>query len=130
MIMKKARTRNLIGPALDWAVEKAKGTYWCSGNGYFTYNDGKIVDRFYPFTHKPKYTYSTDWATSSQLLSTAGISRTWDHSGLWVAYWTDGYGEDDTNHKWMHCDKSELIAGLRCFVESKLGKEIEIPDYL
>jgi len=53
-----------------------------------------------------------------------------DHSGLWIAYWTDGYTEGDEGRKWMQCDRSELVAGLRCYVASKLGDELEIPNEL
>lgn len=74
--------------------------------------------------------YSTDWAQGGPILSDNRISRTIDHSGLWLAYWTDGYGEGDDANNWMHCDRSELVAGLRCFVESKLGKTVAIPEEL
>lgn len=73
---------------------------------------------------------SLDWAVGGPILSEARISRTIDHSGLWVAYWTDGYGEGDDAKKWMQCDRSELVAGLRCFVASKLGDEVEVPEEL
>jgi hypothetical protein len=35
MIRSMSKVRNLVGPALDWAVEKANGTHWV--NGYFCY---------------------------------------------------------------------------------------------
>ena len=74
--------------------------------------------------------YSTNWAQGGPILNRERISRTIDHSGLWVAYWSDGYTEGDEGKKWMHCDRSELVAGLRCYVESQLGKEIEVPEEL
>jgi hypothetical protein len=30
----------------------------------------------------------------------------------------------------MQCDRSELVAGLRCVVARKLGDEVEVPDEL
>lgn len=74
--------------------------------------------------------YCTDWSQGGPLLSEEGISRTTDHSGLWIAYWTDGYTEGDAGKLWMQCDKSELVAGLRCYVASKLGEEVEVPNEL
>jgi hypothetical protein len=74
--------------------------------------------------------YSTDWAIGGPILSKEHISRTIDHSGLWIAYWTDGYTDGDEGKKWMHCDRSELVAGLRCYVASELGYEVEIPEGL
>ena len=73
---------------------------------------------------------SLDWSQGGPILTEARISRTIDHSGLWVAYWTDGYGEGDDAKKWMQCDRSELVAGLRCFVASKLGGEVDVPEGL
>jgi hypothetical protein len=74
--------------------------------------------------------YATDWAQSGRLLTEAHISRTIDHSGLWIAYWTDGYAEGDEGKLAMHCDRSELVAGLRCLVELALGAEVEVPEEL
>lgn len=102
------KTSNLTGPALDWAVAKALGEY----------------------RPTPVPNYSTDWAQGGPILTKARISRTCDHSGLWIAYWTDGYGDDDEDKKWMECDRSELVAGLRCYVASKLGAVVEIPKEL
>lgn len=79
---------------------------------------------------KIKYSPSTDWAQGGPIMTRERISRTIDHSGLWIAYWTDGYTEGDEGRKWMQCDRSELVAGLRCYVASKLGDELEIPNEL
>jgi hypothetical protein len=84
----------------------------------------------YPTIGGQRFTPTTDWSQGGPILSEARISRTIDHSGLWIAYWTDGYGEGDDAKKWMQCDRSELVAGLRCFVASKLGDEVEVPEEL
>jgi hypothetical protein len=84
----------------------------------------------YPTIGGQRFTPTTDWSQGGPILSEARISRTIDHSGLWIAYWTDGYGEGDDAKKWMQCDRSELVAGLRCFVASKLGDEVEVPKEL
>lgn len=119
----KIKTSELTGAALDWAVAKSMGGHIGVANGVVCFNvgDGEGFNVFTP---------STDWAQGGPILSEARISRTIDHSGLWVAYWTDGYTEGDEGKKWMHCDKSELIAGLRCVVEKNLGNEVEVPDEL
>lgn len=121
------KTSELTGSALDWAVAKILGL-----NVYVP-----------PFAEKPWLqirnnlnrtvmcpSWSTDWEAGGLLLTQAKISRTIDHSGLWIAYWTDGYSEGAGSNKWMQCDKDELVAGLRCFVAMKLGNEIEIPEEL
>jgi hypothetical protein len=73
---------------------------------------------------------STDWAQGGPILTCEHISRTIDHSGLWIAYRTDGYTEGDEGKKWMQCDRSELVAGLRCYVASELGDEVDVPEEL
>jgi hypothetical protein len=73
---------------------------------------------------------STYWEQGGPILTRERISRIIDHAGLWVAYWTDGYDDSDEGKQWMHCDRSELVAGLRCYVASKLGDEVELPEEL
>jgi hypothetical protein len=104
----KVKTSNLKGAALDWAVFLA------------SYGRAPNPTRCVEF--------STDWAQGGPILTKARISRTIDHSGLWVAYWADGYDDSDESKKWMHCDRDELVAGLRCFVASELGDTVEIPN--
>lgn len=116
------KTSTMIGPTLDWAVELAIGTHW-SANGYFCHSP-TLFNKF------PSHSYSTDWSQGGPILSREHISRTIDHSGLWIAYWTDGYTEGDEGKHWMHCHRSELVAGLRCFVTSKLGDKVDVPEEL
>ena len=71
--------------------------------------------------------YSTVWAAlACKVLSEARVSRTIDHSGLWIAYIAN-INDEPT---FMQCDRNELVAGMRCLVASKLGNEIELPEDL
>ncbi len=119
----KIKTSTLIDVALDWAVSKCE-------NRKYVYSVTTGGDYNGNTTHGHTLNYSTDWAQGGPILTEARISRTIDHSGLWVAYWTDGYDDSDAGKKWMQCDRSELVAGLRCYVASKLGDEVEIPEEL
>lgn len=113
----KIKTSKLTGPALDWAVAKCLG-----------YLDNGV---HYPsWVYHMRYYPSTDWSQGGPILTREGISRTIDHSGLWIAYWTDGYTCGDEGKKWMQCDRSELVAGLRCYIASKLGEEVDVPEEL
>ena len=120
----KIRVSGTTRPQLDWLVAKVMGfeavTRGRLGSAYCWDAWGRPIE-FLP---------TTDWNIGGPILTEARISRTIDHSGLWVAYWTDGYGEGDDTNKWMQCDRSELVAGLRCLVASKLGIEVEVPDEL
>jgi adenine specific DNA methylase Mod len=50
------KTSNLTGIALNWAVEKAKGTFW--SNGYFHYPKNHPIFT-YPYT-KETVSYDTE----------------------------------------------------------------------
>jgi len=149
----KVKTSKLTGSTLDWAVAQALGQKNIAviGRGVFKL-PGTLVDyKDGSFSACPFYTAAakkavfdcdkspfyaeTDWwepstsaAQGGPLLTEARISRTIEHSGLWIAYWTDGYGEGDDDRKCMQCDRSELVAGLRCLVALKFGDEIDIPE--
>jgi len=111
----KIKTAYLTGPALNWAVASSDGrprdvrTFQA---GYFDYS---------------MYHYSTDWAQGGPLLNQHKISRTIDHSGLWIAY--AGYNLND-EQRHMQCDRSELVAGLRCLVALNLGEVVDVPEEL
>ena len=136
--MAKVLVKNLGGSALDWAVCIAAGIpteeLKISGSGKYTSifrrnrdEDGNLDGTY---TTGPDLLFSSKWESGGPILSKARISRTIDHSGLWIAYWTDGYTEGDEGKKYMQCDRDELTAGLRCYVTSVCGPEIEIPAAL
>lgn len=127
----KVKTANLKGAALDWAVNEAQSY---NTSPLIVYDGCEGEDR-----NKPRKYLATEggftidysnWAQGGPILTRERISRTIDHSGLWIAYWTDGYTDGDEGKKWMQCDRSELIAGLRCYVASELGDEVDVPDEL
>ena len=125
--MKPIKVSEASGAGLNWMVATALGRgpkkdmdafggvwrgWWLSQGGEYE----RMPD------------YCGDWAQGGPILTREHISRTIDHSGLWIAYWTDGYTDGDEGKKWMHCDRSELVAGLRCYVASELGDTVEVPD--
>ena len=128
----KVKVSELIGAALDWAVAKAAENLYPKGDVRLL--DGRLFT-IEPGDHERtdtwrNYNPTQNWQLGGPILTFERISRTIDHSGQWIAYWTDGYTEGDEGLKWMHCDRSELVAGLRCYVASKLGDEVEVPDEL
>lgn len=122
----KIKVSETTNPQLDWLVAKCS-TLAREHHG-FELRCTRAYWRLYS-SWEPCYA-STLWSQGGPILTRERISRTIDHSGLWIAYWTDGYGDEDYYKKWMQCDRSELVAGLRCFVTSKLGDEVEVPDEL
>lgn len=147
--MPMIKTSEVTGAALDWLVAIAEGCSvylrhtFINARALYVNHDGStlawhlsqqtndpIIGNLETGATQPLPAYSTDWAHGGPILSREGISRTFDHSGLWVAYWTDGYTEGDAGNKWMQCDSSELVAGLRCHVASKLGDTVDVPEEL
>jgi hypothetical protein len=113
---------------LDWLVARCEGIPFETGNELAT--PAQLLGAWIRIWKAEGERYSTDWSHGGPILTTARISRTIDHSGLWVAYWTDGYTGGDEDKKWMHCHRNELVAGLRCYVESVLGKLVKVPREL
>ena len=128
--MKTIKTNELIGPALDWAVaecEKVR-TYVRPYEHTMTglcILDADLVDM--ETDDAQELRYSRDWAQGGSILERENISVGYQgHSGvpldsLWYA--TNrvdacGFGQ------------KPLTAVLRCFVASKLGDTVEVPDEL
>jgi len=117
----KTKTAELTGATLDWAVAKCEGRGYVMGETEYA-PDGRTYQRGTAQATGPHY--STNWAQGAPILSRERIDRVFNHkSGLWLAFTSRG-----TTH--THQDKSELVAGLRCVVASKLGDEVEIPEEL
>lgn len=99
------KTSELTGAALDWAVGLAQG-----------------------FTMNPKLkssawiSYSTDWAAAGPIIDRERIGLTPMPDGSWKSQ-----GQNLRPH--FH-NPTPLIAAMRCYVASKLGNEIQIPEGL
>ncbi len=100
----KLKTSELTGAALDWAVAKC----------VFGYGADCKENR-----------YSTDWAEGGPIIEREGISTRRFTVGTadWIAY------ANVDGAEWLH-GPTPLIAGMRCYVASKLGDEVEVPDEL
>jgi hypothetical protein len=132
----KVRTADLTGAALDWAVAKCKGfqtARMVRGHGYtpdtnlakakhYTPDDvqqGQLGIGFARSAFNP----STDWAQGGPIIEREGMRTRPDNGWGAAKYWPDGRSE------WWF-GPTLLVAAMRCYVASKLGDEIEIPDAL
>ena len=102
----KIKTSELAGAALDWAVAKCEG----------------IQDSEFVRTHMDAWLYSTDWSQGGPIIEREKIGVWWD--GVWHAKY-DGCRPDQVQDAY-----TPLIAAMRCYVASKLGDEVEIPNEL
>ena len=104
------KTNELIDAALDWAVAKCEGDELAAKNIQFP-----MYAKFYI-----KVSPSTNWAQGGPIIEREGLTLT--HQGTRWAAQTD----DDL---FAH-GPTPLIAAMRCYVASKLGDEVEVPDEL
>jgi hypothetical protein len=117
------KTAELSGAALDWAVANIELT------GHDDYTNVLMVT--VGDDNDWKYTPSTDWAQGGAIIEREWISVSKPVNSLtWVA--TMHYQNEDTDDvMWMEeTGTTPLIAAMRCYVASKLGDEVEIPDEL
>lgn len=128
------KTFELIGPALDWAVAKAEGLAY------------RHDDKYGPMCFRPSTTkgvvawdskplpYSTDWSQGGPIIEREGITvasggeTAFTHQ-RWTSYKVDNLFNDDFAHESQN-GPTPLIAAMRCYVASKLGDEVEIPEGL
>jgi hypothetical protein len=111
----KIRTSELIGPALDWAVAKCAGEFdWNLGAKRFLY------------LHKySELRYSTDWDQGGPIIEREKL-RLDPRDSEWQANsWNEAHQDFDTSY-----GPTPLIAAMRCYVASKLGDEVDVPEKL
>ena len=115
------KTSELTGAALDWAVAKCEGVTVLPkmrGGCYVTLDRGETV----------LLCYSTNWAQGGPIIERECIDVMFE-GPEWYAYMryeaADGY-----NRTLQYDGPTPLIAAMRCYVASKLGDEVEIPEEL
>jgi hypothetical protein len=113
------KVSELTGAALDWAVANCEGELSQHG-GQVHLVESKV--RFYEDTLDIQYTPSTDWAQGGPIIERCCINVYYDGGGYWCA--TTDSGDPP------RFGPTPLIAAMRCYVASKLGAEIELPEEL
>ena len=114
----KVKTNELTGAALDWAVAKCEGIELTNGCYNRLLVDGRMSrgqEMLAP------YNPSTDWAQGGPIIEREKTAIKENGYGHWFAKVGAG--------KWMH-GPTPLIAAMRCYVASKLGDDIDIPEEL
>ena len=104
------KTSELQGAALDWAVAKCE---WIE----FTYENHPHHEMF-------DMHFSTDWSQGGPMIEREKIQLSVEAGGVWGAF-IEGSTKDFLYH-----GPTPLIAAMRCYVASKLGDEVEIPEEL
>ncbi len=101
------KTSELQGPALDWAVAEGRID-----------EDGDLVGRY-------EFDYSTDWAQGGPIIEREGI-------GIWPSEREGNKGQWGARMLNTHIayGPTPLIAAMRCYVASKMGDEVDLPEEL
>lgn len=134
----KIKTADLIGPALDWAVATIEGYGRLRRNPH-AFDQALIMNRADgQCVLFSALNYSTDWSFGGPI-----IERPQDEAQMGIegrVGWAPGakefatffrawYGPSDDPYI-VSYGPTRLIAAMRCFVASRLGDEVEVPEEL
>lgn len=120
-ITMKIKTSELIGAALDWAVAKCEGrsdVYYCPPLKAMAWESTDVDEETALGAAIYQYHPSTNWSQGGPIIEREKME--FRNKGHYASY-NDGptfYGE------------THLIAAMRCYVTSKLGDEVGVPDEL
>lgn len=110
------KTSELTGAALDWAVAKCEGEdsdYVLASDQFFLLHNENSSGL---------YCYSSDWSQGGPIIEqemlTVGPAK---HQGYMAWAWPKNQG---------YWGDTPLIAAMRCYVASKLGDEVDVPEEL
>jgi hypothetical protein len=96
------KTNELTGKALDWAVNHVEGL-----TGFFA-----------------PVNYCGKWEHGGPIIQREHIGL-WSEGHDWEAKISVGFGE------WLvEWDESPLVAAMRCYVASRLGDNVDVPEGL
>jgi hypothetical protein len=128
----KVKTVELIGTALDWAVAMSLGYIPAKREkrnwGYATVPAPELAfSRLLTSKDNPGNSlyqrnlgFSNDWSQGGPIIERERIHLDEGH-GLWGAL---------HSYEYSSFGHTPLIASMRCYVASKLGDEVEIPEEL
>ena len=134
----KVQAKDLIGPALDWAVGDIEFKRLADMGSP---EKKWVLDQHNEGSHTDPY--STDWLFGGPIIESETLCLEYDKDWVYDPTSTDPDDEPDNGDRWMAWPTGEqtkmvygptpLIAAMRCYVASKFGEEVEeveIPDEL
>lgn len=128
----KVKTADLIGLSLDWAVAECLGATRIQ---LYEYNGRRMIRVSLPEGIHAPWEPSRYWGQGGPIIDQELISVAHDD-------------DDDDEGEWEACQRAQLqsmfgfngdnystgptplVAAMRCFVASRLGDEVEVPDEL
>ena len=118
----KIKTSNLTGPALDYAVasiEKMPKDALSVVNGHPV-----VLRTYWGEVTELRCEFSTNWAQGGPIIEREQITveyQGWGGEDQWIGY---------IRHDEEIAGPTPLIAAMRCYVASRLGDEVDIPEEL
>ena len=105
------KTSELAGAALNWMGAKCEGNEIAIRKG---------------FLWIPTECFSTDWSQGGPIIEREkiGVITSPDDASVWIG------SVFEPEWKFNRTGSTPLIAAMRCYVASKLGDEVEIPEEL
>ena len=122
------RTSELQGAALNWAVAKCEGVFVQISNGGWWVFDSDAFSEFrndYNDSKLQAFQPSTDWSQGGPIIEREGIHIK-KHPSDWIALPYDSVFSEEAYQQ----GPTPLIAAMRCYVASKMGDEVDVPDEL
>ena len=104
------KTNELTGAALDWAVAMCEGID----------HDTAAMNIMFGDDNGWFLAFSTDWAQGGPIIEREEICMLAPVRGLWRSI----------NMGRTQYGPTPLIAAMRCYVASKLGEEVDVPELL
>jgi hypothetical protein len=124
----KIKTSELTGAALDWAVAKCEGytEHSYMRNAHIVRDvNGKVTGIQVPTNRQYIwYSPSTDWSQGGPIIERELINVVW----LSISNCCASLSTPKVAIR--ACGPTPLISAMRCYVASKLGDEVEVPDGL
>ena len=112
----KIKTSELTGTALDWAVALIEYPDW-KAQGYLECYPYDLC-----FDGGETYSPCTDWSQGGPIIEQEGIEL-----ALIANHWKAAIAFNGIE---AQEGPTPLIAAMRCYVASKLGDEVEVPEEL
>lgn len=121
------QVKDATGSVLDWMVAKA------------CYPDEEINTKSgFPYLIFGRFNPSVNWAQGGPIIEREKIATSPLTDGTWSAYVANGTrwvprnqsGVEVYNWEFKQTGSTLLIAAMCCYVTSKLGDQVEVPDEL
>ena len=110
----KIKAADLIGPALDWAVAK------CEGFSSHAAPSLVILGSYNP---------SINWNQGGPIIERERITISQGRD-LIASIWHPLSGVESDWYRFKQTGLTPLVAAMRCFVASRLGDEVDVPEEL